>query len=359
MPSFKTFRVQIRNSKGLIATKNFLSFVVQKKSSMKHITILATSGSNLASIDTPRRAFLSVNEDLKTKNKSPLFKIEIAGSTKEIKLNNGIYTIHPDVEIKNLKKTDLIIIPAFEGDVQKGVAQNADLIPWIVQQYRKGAEVASLCVGAFLLAATGLVDGKSCSTHWRAANEFRNMFPNVNLVPDKIVTDENGIYTSGGAFSSANLVLYIIEKYAGREVAIECSKTFQVDIDRHSQSPFIIFDGQKDHNDTQIKQAQEFIERNVQEKISVNQLASALSIGRRNLERRFKKATSNSLVEYMQRVKVEAAKKQFENSRKNINEVMYDVGYNDPKAFRTTFKRITGLSPIGYRSKYNQNLVTN
>ena len=324
---------------------------------MKHITILATAGSNLASIDTPRRAFLSVNEDLETKNKAPLFKVEIAGSTKEIKLNNGIYTIHPDIEIKNLKKTDLIIIPAFEGDIQKSVEQNAELIPWIIQQYSKGAEVASLCVGAFLLAATGLVDGKSCSTHWRAANEFRNKFPKVNLVPDKIVTDENGIYTSGGAFSSSNLILYLIEKYAGREIAIRCSKNFQVDIGRHSQSPFIIFKGQKDHNDIHIKKAQEFIEKNVGEKISVDQLASMLSIGRRNLERRFKKATSNSPVEYMQRVKVEAAKQRFETSADNVNEVMYNVGYNDPKAFRTTFKRFTGLSPVNYKNKYNRELA--
>lgn len=324
---------------------------------MKHITILATAGSNLASIDTPRRAFHSVNEDLKNRNKPPMFKVEIAGSAKEIKLNNGLYTVHLDVEIKNLKKTDLVIIPAFDGNIQKGVEQNAALIPWIIQQYRKGAEVASLCVGAFLLAATGLVDGKSCSTHWRAANEFRNKFPKVNLVPEKIVTDENGIYTSGGAFSSSNLILYLIEKYAGREIAIHCSKNFQVDIDRNSQSPFIIFKGQKDHNDTHIQKAQEFIEKNVREKISVDQIASMLAIGRRNLERRFKKATSNSLVEYMQRVKVEAAKQRFESSSDNVNEVMYNVGYNDAKAFRTTFKRFTGLSPIGYRNKYNRDLA--
>ncbi|MEO9005165.1 MAG: helix-turn-helix domain-containing protein [Ginsengibacter sp.] len=324
---------------------------------MKHIIILATTGSNLGSIDNPRRAFLTVNEYLKNKGKDPLFTVQIAGSSKEVKLANGIYTVHPDIEIKNVKKTGLIIIPAFEGDVKTGVEQNKNLIPWIIQQYMKGSEIASLCVGAFLLAATGLLDGKNCSTHWRAFDEFRNIFPDVNLVTDKIMTDENGIYTSGGAFSSANLILYIIEKYAGREAAIHCSKTFQVDIDRHSQSPFIIFEGQKDHQDEHIKKAQEFIEKNVNERISVNQLASILAIGRRNLERRFKKATDNSLVEYMQRVKVEAAKQRFETSDDNVNEVMYNVGYNDPKAFRTTFKRYTGLSPVNYRNKYNKELA--
>lgn len=315
---------------------------------------MATAGSNLGSIDNPRRAFLTVNEYLKSQGKMPMFNVQIAGSSKEVKLSNGIYTIHPDIEIKNIKKSDLLIIPAFEGDIKTGVEQNKNLIPWIIQQYKKGSEIASLCVGAFLLAATGLLDGKNCSTHWRASNEFENNFPNVNLVTDKIMTDENGIYTSGGAFSSANLILYIIEKYAGREAAIHCSKTFQVDMDRHSQSPFIIFEGQKNHHDEHIKKAQEIIEKNVQEKISVDQIASMLSIGRRNLERRFKKATSNSLVEYMQRVKVEAAKQRFETSSDNVNEVMYNVGYNDPKAFRSTFKRFTGLSPVNYRNKYNR-----
>ena len=168
---------------------------------MKHIIILATTGSNLGSVDNPRRAFLSVNEYLKNKGKSPLFKVEIAGTTKEIKLNNGVYTIHPDIEIKNIKKADLVIIPAFEGNIKNGVEQNTNLIPWIIQQYRKGTEIASLCIGAFLLASTGLLDGKNCSTHWRAGNEFQKMFPAVKLVTDKIITDEYGIYTSGGAFS--------------------------------------------------------------------------------------------------------------------------------------------------------------
>jgi transcriptional regulator GlxA family with amidase domain len=239
----------------------------------------------------------------------------------------------------------------------KILEDNRDFVPWITKQYKGGAEIASLCVGAFLLASTGLITGKNCATHWMAANDFKKMFPDVNLVEDKIITDENGIYSSGGAFSYLNLILYLIEKYAGREVAIFMSKAFQIDYERNSQSPFTIFIGQKEHNDEQIKKAQEFIEKNVQDKISVNQLASMLAIGRRNLERRFKKATSNSVVEYMQRVKMEAAKMRFETSTDNVNEVMYNVGYNDPKAFRTTFKRITGLSPIRYRSKYNRELT--
>jgi len=326
---------------------------------MKHITILANATSNLGSIDNPRRAFLAVNHYLQQNGKDPLFKVEIAGCSKSILLENGVCTIHPDVEIKNLKKTDLIIIPAIEGDIKKGMEQSHDCIEWIVKQYSNGAEIASLCVGAFLLAATGLLNGKSCSTHWRAANDFAEMFPEINLVTDKVITDEQGIYTSGGAFSSANLILYIIEKYAGREVAIHCAKNFQVDLDRHTQSPFIIFEGQKGHQDEQVKQAQEFIEKNYHERITVDQLTSMLALSRRNLERRFKRATANTLIQYIQRVKIEAAKKHFEASGKNVNEVMYDVGYSDTKSFRTVFREITGLSPVEYRNKYNKMMAMN
>ena len=177
---------------------------------MKHITILATATSNLGSIDNPRRAFLAVNHYLQQNGEDPLFKVEIAGCSQSILLDNGVCTIHPDVQIKNLKRTDLIIIPAIEGDIKKGIEQSRDCIDWIVQQHRNGAEIASLCVGAFVLASTGLLNGKSCSTHWRAANDFAKMFPEINLVTEKVITDEQGIYTSGGAFSSANNILYII-----------------------------------------------------------------------------------------------------------------------------------------------------
>ncbi|WP_319805292.1 GlxA family transcriptional regulator [Hymenobacter latericus] len=149
-------------------------------------------------------------------------------------------------------------------------------------------------------------------------------------------------------------MLYLIEKYAGRDIAVTCAKVFQIDIERVSQSAFIIFKGQKEHGDEPIKKLQTYIEDNYQEKITVDQLADMLALGRRNLERRFKKATANSVVEYIQRVKIEAAKNSLESSRDTVNEVMYQVGYTDPKAFRDTFKRITGLSPKEYRDKYNR-----
>jgi transcriptional regulator GlxA family with amidase domain len=324
---------------------------------MKHITILVPENAAINGVEGPRLGFNEVNNYLQSRGERQLFKVVFAGLKKSVKVSDGRYTITTDVLIDSIKKTDLIIIPALYGDLGKAVAANKKLIPWIVAQHKKGAEVASLCVGAFLLASTGLLKGKQCSTHWRATNDFRRLFPDVNLVVDKILTDEDGIYSSGGAYSSTNLILYLIEKYAGREIAIYCSKFFQLDIDRGCQSPFIMFNGQKEHDDDSVREIQNFIENNFAERIKVDRLAEMAALSRRNLERRFKKATANTVVEYIQRVKIEAAKKSLEGSRKSINEVMFDVGYSDTKAFRTVFKKITGLSPVQYRNKYT-NIVT-
>ncbi|MDV3308709.1 MAG: helix-turn-helix domain-containing protein, partial [Cyclobacteriaceae bacterium] len=320
---------------------------------MKHISILVPEGALLGNVEGPRQLFSCVNDFLATQSRDPIFDVQLVGISPDTSLNNGLYSVKPDRLISDVERTDLIIVPAVDGDLRLAVERNREYVPWIVKQYKNGAEVASLCVGAFLLASTGLLNGRKCATHWMFADEFRSMYPDVKLVVEKIITDENGLYSSGGAFSYLNLILYLIEKYASRDLAIACAKVFQIDIDRNSQSPFIIFKGQKDHEDETVLKAQEFIEKNFQEKITVDQLASMLALGRRNLERRFKKATSNTVVEYIQRVKIEAAKMRLETSRENVNEVMYKVGYTDTKAFRTTFKKITGMSPLQYKVKYS------
>ncbi|MBI3232566.1 MAG: helix-turn-helix domain-containing protein, partial [Bacteroidetes bacterium] len=248
---------------------------------------------------------------------------------------------------------DLIIIPALSGNMQDAINKNKKYLPWLVEQHKNGAEIASLCVGAFLLAATGLLRNKTCSTHWLFVSDFKQMFPEVTLTHDKIITEQNGLYSSGGATSYWNLLLYLVEKYTSREMSIMASKFFLLEMGRNSQSPFVMFQGQKDHEDLQIIKAQEYIEQKYQQKIIVEELASRFDIGRRTFERRFKKATNNTVVEYIQRVKIEAAKKYLETTRMNISEVMHDIGYADAKAFREVFKKITGVSPTDYKAKYN------
>lgn len=321
---------------------------------MKHVSILVPERAVLAAIDDPRHVFSQVNSFFQSAGKQPVFDIKFVGLKKEVRLHNSAFSVHADLLLDEVNKTDLIFIPAFYGDTIEFLETNEPFTAWIKKQHKKGAEVVSLCVGAFMLAETGLLDGRKCSTHWQAADEFREMFPAVDLVTDKIITEEDGIYTSGGATSYWNLLLYLVEKFTDRETAILTSKIFAIDIKRDSQSQFMIFKGQRTHADEDVKKAQKFIENNFQEKFTVDELSAECAISRRSLERRFKKATSNTVSEYIQRVKIEAAKKSFETSRKNISEVMFDVGYTDTKAFRGIFKRITGMTPFDYRSRYNK-----
>lgn len=325
---------------------------------MKNIAIIVPYTAVIEAVADPRYIFTAVNEFLKSEEHPPLFNVQLVGLAREVKLADGLFTIHTDATIQTARHPDLIIIPALSGNLESAIRQNQEFIPWIIDQYRQGAEVASLCLGAFLLASTGLLNGKSCSTHWLFANEFRRQFPEVTLVDDKIITEQKGIYSSGGANSYWNLLLHLIEKYTSRQMAILAAKFFVLDIGRSSQSPFSMFKGQKLHNDAEIAAVQDFIEQHYQEKITVEDLCDKFGIGRRTFERRFKKATNNTVVEYMQRVKIEAAKKELEMGRKTVSEVMYEVGYNDTKAFRDVFKKITSMSPVDYRNKYNRQTVT-
>lgn len=311
----------------------------------------------MGSLEGSRQLFTQINQFCMAKGEAPLFKVQLVGLEPETKLNGGFFTVHSTALLSEVEKTDLIIIPAVDGDPEKAIEANKDFIPWIIRQYRGGSEVASLCMGAFILASTGLLNGRKCATHWLAYDRFRSMFPEVELVTEKIITDEQGFYSSGGAFSYLNLLLHLIEKYAGRDMSILAAKVFAIEIERQNQLSFAIFQGQRNHEDEPVLKAQTFIEQNFQERITVDQLADMLALGRRSLERRFKKATCNTVSEYIQRVKVEAAKKAFETSRKNINEIMFEVGYSDNKAFRSIFRKVTGLSPIEYRNKYNKESI--
>lgn len=322
---------------------------------MKHLTILVPEGeNNLSSIVGAYKIFSRANAYYKDTGRKPIFNIQLAGISKKVNFYEGLFSVKPHTHIKDISKTDLIIIPSLNHNYKTAIKGNKKLMLWLEEQYKEGAEIASICTGAFLLASTGLLDGKTCSTHWSAADTFRTMFPKVDLQTDQLITDDNGIYTNGGAYSFLNLIIYLIEKYYDRPTAIFCAKVFEIEIDRDSQSAFTIFKGQKKHSDELVKKAQTMIENNIQEKLSIEQLSDSLAVGRRNFDRRFIKATGNTPLEYAQRVKIEIAKKSLESTRKNINEVMYEVGYSDVKAFREVFRKITGLSPIEYKHKYNK-----
>ncbi|HEX2630961.1 MAG TPA: helix-turn-helix domain-containing protein [Chitinophagaceae bacterium] len=319
---------------------------------MMHVTVFAPEKGVIEAVTPPYRSFKAANDFLIACGKDPLFKVEYVGLSEFVSANDGEYTIRTDRLLKNVTKTDLLIIPPVYGDTAEGVKTNAEAIPYIQQLYKKGCSVASLCLGAFLLAETGLLNGKKCSTHWAYLQEFKDRYPEIDVVDGAIITEVGNIYSSGGAASLWNLILYLVEKFSDRETAILISKNFALDIDRNSQAVFAVFKGQKNHSDHDIMKVQDYIEKNYNEKMTIDELAAIANTGNRTFQRRFTQATNNSPIEYIQRVRIEAAKRFFEASRKNVTEVMFDVGYTDTKAFRDIFKKVTGLTPVEYRNKY-------
>jgi len=321
---------------------------------MKRVTFLIADGVlKPSSLFNAIEVFEKANEYLEANTGQAFYDIRLAGANLKQPLQNGLFSLQVE-QLTPADKADLILLPGFAQQDDFAIRKSQLVLDWVVDQYKAGAEVASLCTGTFLLAATGLLDGKTCATHWKAESYFRQLFPQLRLHTNKIVTDQQGVYTAGGALSSINLVLYLIEKYSGREAALYCARVLQIDIDRHSQSPFIVFEGLKDHKDNVIRGVQDFIEEHMGDRLTVDQLASHCAMDRINFTRRFKKVTQLSPADYIQRIKVEGAKRLFESTGLLINEVMYQVGYGDIKAFRQTFKKVAGMTPIDYRNKFNK-----
>ena len=328
---------------------------------MKHLSILVPEGTIiLDTIVGTLNLFKMANSYSKRigNSREDIFAIDLVGLRTTPVTCHKYFQVVPTKTIDEVKRTDLIIISSITGNLEEALKKNQPFVDWIRRRrIENDAEVASLCRSAFILAETGLLNGKSCATHWAVHQQFEKKYDKINLLPEKVISEDNGIYSSGGAYSFLNMIIYLIERYYGREVAIWCSKMAEIDFDRINQNQFIIFSGQKEHNDDTIKEVQNYIEAHFEEKLNVEELTKKFAISSRNFIRRFKKATQNTPFEYIQRVKVEAAKKSFEVSTLNINEVMYNVGYNDEKAFRKTFKKFTGLSPLEYRRKFNREMA--
>lgn len=320
---------------------------------MIKIAFLLPEQANIATLESARQGFLAANQYLQGHGQPPCFEVSLLGAVPQVRLDGGRIQVRADAVLDDAAPVDIGIAPPLMGAIPDAVRGNGALVEWLRHHHGKGGEVASLCVGAALPAAGGLLDGQRAVVHWAAQNEYATFFPAVQWVSDRVVLAGKGVYTSGGAFSAAHLVLHLIERYADRATAIWCAKYFQLDWSRQSQLPFAVFTGQKTHADALVRNIQDHIEGSYAERITVEGLADRFFLGRRTLERRFRQATGNSVVEYLQRIRVEAAKQQLESSRKTVAEVMYEVGYSDTKAFRDVFNKYCGLSPVGYREQYS------
>lgn len=321
---------------------------------MKRVSILIHPEFLPASIVGPIDVFAAVNSYEGAEAKGPFFDVRLIGTTtREVRI--GSITFHCDALIDEVQETDMILIPAVADNMEACLSSCAEWYPWLSRMHLvHGAEVVSFCKGAFVLASSGLLNGKTATTHWAGMDDFKIMFPEVKLKPEALITEHSGIYTSGGATSYMNMLLYLVEKYCGRDVSLWASKIFLVDLNPGKQDQFVIFNRQKNHADQQIRKAQEYIEAHFDKPLSISALANYVQVSRRSFVRRFKKATRNTPLQYIQRVKIEAAKQALEQSNATISRVMSDVGYQDEKSFRNLFKKLTGITPAEYRRKYQR-----
>ena len=321
---------------------------------MKKVALLVYEDAILSCLSGVIDLFTGTNMLMQAEGKDPAFEITLVSEKEQ---NIQLLAPAQFVSCKTIDKVwnaDLVIAPAFNGPADAVLQKNAALVKWIRTMFDSGSEAASLCFGSYFLAEAGLLNGKSATSHWMAIADMQQRYPDVKMLADIVMTDQEGIYTSGGAFSSLNLVLYMIEKFCGRDVSIQISKMFAIDFDRVSQAHFTVFQGQRRHEDEEILRAQAYIEQHYHNDISIEQIAEQTNMSKRNFIRRFKNATQNTPLEYLQRVKIESAKKALEKNNQNISTLMYDVGYNDLKTFRSIFKRVTGLTPQEYRRKYSR-----
>ena len=324
------------------------------------IAIINFSDSVLSSVIGPYEMLgktSSILENFGIESNDVKFEVEIVTDFSTISQTGGM-TVQPQLSssatLQSTKVYDLIVIPAMSEDkISIVLEREKKLIDWIKWQYHEGAEVASICLGAFILASTGLLNGKCATTHWLGVDYFKEMFPDVKLVDDKIIVDNGKLYTCGGAFSFTSLMIYLIEKYCGHQAAVTMSKVFLVHVHDTQQTSYSILSLQSRHNDKQIKLVQKYIEENYMNSMKIETLARIAMLGIRTFIRRFKKATGNTPYEYIQRVKIEVAKKMFEKSNEGVEQICMNVGYVDFSAFRKVFKKNVGITPSDYKKRYS------
>ena len=254
----------------------------------------------------------------------------------------------PDVIV--VSSSVKMVIDCCEEDID--VPNQAAVSQWLKNCHQKGTVITSYCTGSFLLASCGFFQGKIATTHWRSADLFRRLFPYVRLDCDQLLIDSDDVICAGGSMAYIDLSLYLIDKNIGKDIASECAKLMVFDPVRQKQSPYVSFQAQKSHDDKAILTAQEWLETHFKKDISMESLAEKVGLGSRTFKRRFKNATSENPINYLQRIRIEQAKDKLERTTDSINNIIWSVGYEDVSSFRQLFKRFTGLTPKDYRHKF-------
>jgi len=322
---------------------------------MPKITLIAKSNCFISGVTGAADVFAVANlQGAATNELESPFDIQIASVSGQPVSGFGNLQITPHISIGGVDDTDFILIPGLLPMFDLQSQNSRTLIKWLRDHYNKGTLIGSVCTGAFMLAETGLLDGKAATTNWQFKDLFKQSYPDVDLQIQRLIVEDRGLVSSGAATAYLDLCLYIIEKFSSKDLAASCSKSLLINPNRKAQSPYMIFSSQKNHGDTAILDAQKWMEDYYSNVVLIDEIAEKFGMSPRNFKRRFKNATGDTPINYLQRVRIESAKKQFETTRKTVSEITYTVGYEDSNSFRKLFKKYTSLSPNVYRKRFSR-----
>jgi transcriptional regulator GlxA family with amidase domain len=286
------------------------------------------------------------------KRAAPRFRVTTASVDGRVVRSDAPVRIQPMAALKDIRKTELIFVSSAGSSVDDVVERNAPVIPWLRSWRRRGAAIASVCSGVGLVAAAGFLDGKRATTHWGLAERFREKYPKVRWMPEHMVTEDRGFYCGGGVNAAVDLSLYLVEKFCGHDIAMQCAKAMLIDTPRAWQAGFAIVPLRTEHSDEAISNAQEWLHQNYGQTFPLDAPARRAGMSMRNFARRFKQATGDNPLIYLQKLRVAAAKRLLESDHRTMQEVSDAVGYQDVAFFRALFQRHTGVSPSEYRRSF-------
>jgi transcriptional regulator GlxA family with amidase domain len=265
---------------------------------------------------------------------------------------DGPLRIDPEAALRDIRKSDLIFIPSTGVCLHDVLERNAAVVPWLKRWHKRGTAIASVCSGVGLVAAAGFLDGKRATTHWGLADTFRKMYPKVKWMPELMVTEDRGFYCGGGVNAALDLSLYLVEKFCGHEIALQTAKSLVIGTPRAWQAGFAIVPLKTEHNDDSISRAQEWLHHNFQHSFPLESVAARVGMSLRNFVRRFKQATGDSPISYLQKLRIAAARHMLESQHRTVQEISEAVGYQDAAFFRGVFQRHTGSSPSEYQRNF-------
>jgi transcriptional regulator GlxA family with amidase domain len=286
------------------------------------------------------------------KRQVPQFNVTTASADGKAVNCDGPIQIKPAAAIQDIRKTDLIFIPTTGLSIDDVVERNAPVVPWLKRWRKRGAEIASVCSGVGLVAETGMLDGKRATTHWGLAERFREKYPCVHWMPELMVTEDHGFYCGGGVHAALDLSLYLVEKFCGHDIAMQSAKAMLIETPRAWQAGFAVVPLKTEHSDNAISSAQDWLHENFHRVFPLDAPARRVGMSLRNFVRRFKQATGDSPLIYLQKLRIAAAKRLLESDHRTMQEVSDAVGYQDVAFFRALFQRHTGVSPSAYREKF-------